>query len=126
MKHARSHALARQQDRRLPWLITALVAATLAVAAAWTPSAHAQGFLDKLFNKATGNTASYDESLANAVRSKLAGHPELGKMNLSVAAKDGIITLGGSAGNAGQKETAEQVAKSVSGVRGVNNAISLL
>jgi osmotically-inducible protein OsmY len=64
-----------------------------------------------------------DATLAAEVRSKLAAEPGVPASAVTVAAKDGGVTLTGMVGSESEKARAEQVAKSVKGVKSVANSL---
>ena len=66
-----------------------------------------------------------DEMLANAVAANLSADPRVNAMNVHVAAREGVVTLTGSADKVAEKDAAEQVAYRVPGVRRVENEIAV-
>ena len=62
-----------------------------------------------------------DSQLQHDVLSQLEWDPSVDATQIGVAAKDGVITLTGSAVNYSQKLAAEKIAKRVQGVRAVAN-----
>ena len=72
----------------------------------------------------TANPAMTDDrQLVLAVGSRINMDPMLDEMPIGVAAYRGEITLSGAVNNPMQKKHAEQVARSVSGVKDVNNLL---
>lgn len=68
---------------------------------------------------------SADDSITSAVRSKLRANPALKAFNLGVATYDGVVTLRGGVNNVGQRTAAERDARSVRGVRAVQNQLTV-
>ena len=66
-----------------------------------------------------------DASVAAAVKAKLAKTPSLKTANLDASSKDGVVTLTGSVKTGGAKGVATNVAKSVKGVKKVDNQITV-
>ncbi len=64
-----------------------------------------------------------DGWMALKIRSRLLVKANVSAANTTVAAKDGVITLGGTADNAAQKELTEVYAKDIDGVKSVKNDI---
>jgi hyperosmotically inducible protein len=66
-----------------------------------------------------------DAAITAAVKEKLARTPSLKDANLNAATKDGVVTLTGSLKTGGLKGVATNVAKSVKGVKKVDNQITV-
>jgi osmotically-inducible protein OsmY len=66
-----------------------------------------------------------DDTINDAVRVKLAGDQLVGVLNIEVAVKQGVVTLGGSVEQKSLKSRAEKVAKKVKGVKQVVNNIEI-
>lgn len=66
-----------------------------------------------------------DASIAAAVKDKLSKTASLKNANLNAASKDGVVTLTGSVKTGGLKGVATNVAKSVKGVKKVDNQITV-
>lgn len=64
-----------------------------------------------------------DGWMALKIRSRLLVKANVSAANTTVAAKDGVVTLGGTADNAAQKELTEVYAKDIDGVKSVKNDI---
>jgi hyperosmotically inducible protein len=66
-----------------------------------------------------------DSSLATAVRSRLAADAALKAFNIRVDAHDGVVTLRGQVDNVGQRNAAAAAARSVKGVKSVQNLLTI-
>lgn len=66
-----------------------------------------------------------DEAISTAVRSKLAAHPALKGLNLGVDTHEGIVTLRGQVAKVEQRNAAQLAARSVQGVRAVQNLLTV-
>lgn len=64
-----------------------------------------------------------DEQVATAVSHALADDRRVHAMNVKVAVRDGVVTLTGRANDADEQRAAEEVARSVAGVREVENRL---
>lgn len=64
-----------------------------------------------------------DGWMALKIRSRLLVKGNVSATSTTVAAKDGVVTLGGTADNAAQKELTEAYAKDIEGVKSVKNEI---
>ena len=64
-----------------------------------------------------------DGWMALKIRSRLLVKANVSAATTTVAAKDGVVTLGGTADNAAQKELTEVYAKDIDGVKSVKNEI---
>jgi osmotically-inducible protein OsmY len=64
-----------------------------------------------------------DGWMALKIRSRLLVKGNVSATSTTVAAKDGVVTLGGTADNAAQKELTEAYAKDIDGVKSVKNEI---
>ena len=67
--------------------------------------------------------ATDDASITNAIKERFAKLPSLKDSNVTVATKDGVVTLTGSVKNGAAKGVATKTAKSVRGVKNVDNQI---
>ena len=65
-----------------------------------------------------------DETLTQNVRAKLNADPPLASQAINVTAKDGVVTLAGTVNSDLDKSRAEQLARSVEGVKSVNNNLT--
>ena len=66
-----------------------------------------------------------DTSITAAVKEKILAEPELKVLKISVDTKDGHVTLSGSADSPEKVKKAEQIASNVSGVKGVENRLTV-
>jgi hyperosmotically inducible protein len=66
-----------------------------------------------------------DAQITTAVKEKLARTPSLKDANLQASTKDGVVTLTGTLKTGGLKGVATNVAKSVKGVKRVDNQITV-
>jgi hyperosmotically inducible protein len=66
-----------------------------------------------------------DNAISTSVRSRFAQNAALKGLNLSVDTHDGIVTLRGQVAKVEQKSTAEAQARSVQGVRSVQNLLTV-
>lgn len=67
------------------------------------------------------NRGPSDETLMQNVQAKLKSDPALATAPITVAVKDGVVTLGGEVSSEANKSRAEELAKSVQGVKSVTN-----
>ena len=70
-----------------------------------------------------GATNSADDALAHAVAAAIASEPAMEGATVTVAARDGRVSLSGSAQNLAQAHRAEQVARDVAGVTAVSGTL---
>jgi len=87
------------------------------------PAARLGGTLDKTWSTVQGQVA--DVLLLTRVRVALLEHLGSDGLRVQVAAKDGIVELSGNVEKRSSEELAEQVARSVNGVREVRSRIRL-
>jgi len=73
----------------------------------------------------TRTTNEADSQLRNAVAMQIDWEPEVTSRDISVAARDGVITLTGFVHNYYEKMAAERATKAVYGVKGVANDIEV-
>jgi osmotically-inducible protein OsmY len=66
-----------------------------------------------------------DGAIATAVKAKLTGERFSNLLNIEVNVTNGIVTLAGEVPNADVKAEAEAAARSVDGVKGVNNNLQV-
>ncbi len=66
-----------------------------------------------------------DEAITNSVQARLTGDPTVKALSLNVSTTGSIVTLGGVAESAAQRSAAEGDARSVRGVKGVRNEVTL-
>ena len=70
--------------------------------------------------------ASADKELAGKVKSALVNERGLNGHEIDVVARDGVVTLFGTASTPGRRETAARVAGSVAGVKSVENKLAVV
>lgn len=81
---------------------------------------------DKMKEKADAAGKVLDDTAITAsVRAKIVSEPDLSNMDVKVDTKEGIVTLDGKAKTADAKDRATLVARSVEGVKDVNNNLSV-
>jgi len=66
-----------------------------------------------------------DSSIATAVRSRLGANSALKALKIVVDTHDGIVTLRGQVNTLADKSAAQAEARAVSGVKGVNNQLTV-
>jgi osmotically-inducible protein OsmY len=66
-----------------------------------------------------------DATITGQIRARIIDHPIVSWTRFSVETLDGTVMLSGFARTTAQKETAEQIAHDVNGVRNVNNLIEV-
>jgi hyperosmotically inducible protein len=66
-----------------------------------------------------------DSSIATAVRSRLGANSSLKALKIVVDTHDGIVTLRGQVNTLADKSAAQAEARAVSGVKGVNNQLTV-
>ena len=66
-----------------------------------------------------------DNAISNSVRTRLTANAALKGLNIYVDTHDGIVTLRGQVAKVEQKSAAEANARSVQGVRSVQNLITV-
>jgi osmotically-inducible protein OsmY len=66
-----------------------------------------------------------DASITGQVKMTLLYHRSTSALNTSVTTKKGVVTLGGKAKNAAEKDLATKFANDVNGVKGVNNRMTI-
>jgi hyperosmotically inducible protein len=66
-----------------------------------------------------------DASITAQVKMALLYHRSTSALNTSVTTKKGVVTLGGKAKNAAEKDLATKFANDVNGVKGVNNRMTI-
>lgn len=64
-----------------------------------------------------------DSTITTTVKAQLFDAEELNGFAISVDTFEGVVTLNGAVDTMAQKQQAEQIARSVRGVRGVNNLL---
>jgi hyperosmotically inducible protein len=69
--------------------------------------------------------AAADGSISTAVRSRFSASSTLKPLKIVVDTHDGIVTLQGQVNTVGQRNTAQAEARAVSGVKGVNNQLTV-
>lgn len=66
-----------------------------------------------------------DTAITAQVKSKLMGDNRLEKSDISVTTTNGVVTLEGSASSSEAKSSAEKLAKSVEGVKSIDNSLNI-
>jgi osmotically-inducible protein OsmY len=66
-----------------------------------------------------------DATITGQIRARIIDHPIVSWTRFSVETLDGTVRLSGFARTTAEKETAEQIARDVDGVRSVNNRIEV-
>ena len=69
------------------------------------------------------NRGPNDETLTQQVKAKISADPGLAAQPVTVTVKDGVVTLAGNVNNEPNKSKAENLAKSVEGVKSVTNSL---
>ena len=72
-----------------------------------------------------GHETVPDPLLAHEMRRRLEREPWVTNRNISISARDGVLTLTGRAGSRAEKSALETMARTVPGVRGVESALSV-
>jgi osmotically-inducible protein OsmY len=67
------------------------------------------------------NRGPSDETLTQNVRTKLSSDPSLATQVITVSTKDAVVTLAGTVNSDSDKSKAEQLARSVEGVKSITN-----
>jgi hyperosmotically inducible periplasmic protein len=117
-------------------LRVALASALLPLAAAAALQGCAVGLLkgaSSSGSSASGSSApssasarlAADNAISSSVRARLAANAALKGLNLYVGTHDGVVTLRGQVAKVEQKSAAETSARSVQGVRSVQNLITV-
>jgi hyperosmotically inducible periplasmic protein len=75
---------------------------------------------------AAADDASGDGRLAARVKAALAAEPALKSLTVSVTAKDGVVTLSGTADSTAKSHQAAIIALNIGGVRSVKNQMVVL
>ena len=70
--------------------------------------------------------ASADKELAGKVKSALVAERSLNGHEIDVVAKDGVVTLFGTASTPVRRDTAAKVARNVAGVKSVENKLAVV
>lgn len=100
-------------------LLSAAVAAALGIGApAFAVPTSSQS------SSEAGASGMSDSSLTTQVQSKLDSMSGLSDSNINVSVSDGVVTLSGNAASSDEKAQAEAAAKSVKGVKSVDNQLS--
>ncbi len=69
--------------------------------------------------------AATDSSISTAVRSRLGANASLKPLKIAVDTHDGVVTLTGQVNNVEQRNAAQLEARSVTGVTGVKNGLTV-
>ena len=73
----------------------------------------------------SSSTVAADSAISTSVRSRLVANTALKGLNISVDTHDGVVTLRGQVSKVEQKTAAEVTARSVKGVRSVQNLLTV-
>jgi len=76
-------------------------------------------------NHPSNATQPSDSALSDRVRAQYAADPMLAKSAITVSTSAGLVTLTGNVPTYAARESAEKLAMSTSGVKGVNNRITV-
>lgn len=71
----------------------------------------------------TAGKAIDDAAVVASVKAKLLGSPDVEGLDVNVDAKNGVVTLSGTAGTTAERSSAERLAKGADGVTSVDNRI---
>lgn len=74
---------------------------------------------------APANRKQADRALRRKIYAAIGTHKEISAGNISVTAKDGVVTLNGSVTDAAQIERVQEIVKGVPGVSSVNNKLAV-
>jgi len=66
-----------------------------------------------------------DAAVVASVKSKLLSSPDVEGLDVNVDAKNGVVTLSGTADTMAERSSAEKIAKSADGVKSVTNRIEV-
>lgn len=69
--------------------------------------------------------ADPDDRIASDVKTSLASNPDFGALKIDVHSDDGKVTLRGRAPDPAARDRASEIARSVSGVKSVDNQLTL-
>jgi hyperosmotically inducible protein len=72
----------------------------------------------------TAVTGVSDDTITSQVQSKISSMSTLKDADINVSTSNGVVTLSGTAASADEKSQAEAAAKSVKGVKSVDNQVS--
>ncbi|HEY0825911.1 MAG TPA: BON domain-containing protein [Ramlibacter sp.] len=73
----------------------------------------------------SGSSADPDERIAADVKTSLASNPDFGALEIDVRSEDGKVTLRGRAPDPAARDRASEIARSVDGVKSVENQLTL-
>ncbi len=120
----KAEKLEKQADKAEQKADKAQMQADKAVLKAEAKTERAEKAADKAAGKATTPAAAMDDAgIASAVKAKLASLPSLKDAKIDVVVKGGVATLTGNVKAAGIKGVATRAAKSIAGVKQVDNQI---
>jgi hyperosmotically inducible protein len=66
-----------------------------------------------------------DAAITAAVKTAFAADPDVKALSIDVDTRDGVVTLSGRVGSAGERTRAEDVARRTNGVKGVRNELTV-
>jgi hyperosmotically inducible protein len=83
------------------------------------------GFTGACASSRTAGEQIDDATISTEVKAKLAGDPDVKAFGIDVDTVDGIVSLRGNVDTGSQRAETERIARSVRGVRGVKNELSV-
>ena len=89
------------------------------------PTSAGSGTSNGAANPAGKSQVAADGSISTAVRSRFSASSALKPLKIVVDTHDGIVTLRGQVNTVEQRNTAQAEARAVSGVKGVNNQLTV-
>jgi osmotically-inducible protein OsmY len=110
---------------RKAWRAVALAAAGLALAgcaAALVGGAAAGGYYAGKDERSAAQIAR-DGAITTKVKAKLVADPTVKALEINVDTRNDVVILRGAVAQTGQRATAERLARSVAGVKGVRNEL---
>ena len=105
-------------------LLTALVVASLTTGAAMEVASAADTPMPQAHSDGVG-AAITDTAITAKVKAKLTAEDKLENSDISVVTTNGVVTLEGNASSSNAKEMAEVLAKTVDGVKSVDNSLKV-
>lgn len=113
------------EGMRKAWRAVALAAAGLALAgcaAALVGGAAAGGYYAGKDERSAAQIAR-DGAITTKVKAKLVADPTVKALEINVDTRNDVVILRGAVAQTGQRATAERLARSVAGVKGVRNEL---
>jgi len=118
----------QSRPMRVAWAVVALAAMLAASGCAVSLLKGAAGSSSSSGTSQGGRTPAQvqaDSALSTAVRSRLAADAQLKAFNIRVDAHQGVVTLRGQVARVEQRNAAADVARSVRGVKSVQNLLTV-